>query len=73
MSRPGPGPTGGATSVAVRPGCIAFRVQLERIGELFEAPDLDPFEEQLRVTAGIEDIVAHRAVESMAITVEAAT
>lgn len=53
---------GEATSVQAGEGRIAFRVRLGEIGELFEAPEADPFEDQLRVTSGIDDIVANLAV-----------
>jgi len=49
---------GEATTVEIGEGRIAFRVRLGAIGELFEAPEADAFEEQLRVRSGIEDIVA---------------
>ena len=53
---------GAATTMEVTDGRIAFRVRLGEIAELFEAPEADPFEDQRRVTSGIEDIVAHLAV-----------
>jgi hypothetical protein len=56
-----PIPVDGATSVRTTKGHIAFCVRLGDIGELFVAPEADPFEEQLRVTSGIDDIVAHLA------------
>jgi hypothetical protein len=48
-----------ATSVEVSSGSIVFRVCLGSIRELFDAPVFDPFEDQMRVTSGIEDMVNH--------------
>ena len=38
---------------------VEFTVRLEDLSQLFEAPELDPFVEQLRVTSGVEDMVAY--------------
>ena len=38
---------------------VEFTVRLEDLSQLFEAPELDPFVDQLRVTSGVEDMVAY--------------
>ncbi len=38
---------------------VEFVIRLERIQELFDAPEFDPFVEQARFTAGLDDIVAY--------------
>lgn len=39
-------------------GKLAYALRLNALGELFEAPPLDPFVEQLRTTSGVEDMIA---------------
>jgi len=39
-------------------GKLAFALRLNALSELFEAPPLDPFIEQLRTTSGVEDMIA---------------
>ena len=38
---------------------VEFTVRLADLGQLFEAPELDPFVDQPRVTSGVEDMVAY--------------
>ncbi len=38
---------------------VEFTVRLENLRQLFEAPELDPFVEQARITSGVEDMTAY--------------
>lgn len=38
---------------------VEFTVRLADLGQLFEAPELDPFVDQPRVTSGVEDMLAY--------------
>jgi hypothetical protein len=48
-----------ATTIDAEKSRVEFVVRLEEIQQFFAAPDLDPFVDQARVTAGIDDIVAY--------------
>ena len=38
---------------------VEFTVRLEDLGQLFAAPELDPFTEQTRITSGVDAMVAY--------------
>ncbi|MBP6440317.1 MAG: hypothetical protein KA259_01820 [Caldilineaceae bacterium] len=38
---------------------VEFTVRLENLRQLLEAPELDPFVEQARITSGVEDMTAY--------------
>ncbi len=38
---------------------VTFTLRLEDLRQLFEAPELDPLMEQVRITSGVEDMTAH--------------
>jgi hypothetical protein len=45
-----------ATTVEEEDDSLHFVLRMAEAGELFTAPDFDPFQAQLRTTAGVEDI-----------------
>ena len=48
-----------ATTINAQKERVEFVVRLEQIQELFDAPEFDPFVEQARHTAGLDDIAAY--------------
>jgi len=46
-------------------GKIAFALRMNALSDLFEAPPLDPFVEQLRTTSGVEDMTAYLAARRL--------
>ncbi len=52
-------------TVTSNDGKIAFALRLNALSELFEAPPLDPFVEQLRTTSGVEDMAAYLAARRL--------
>lgn len=47
------------TTIVDHGDTIAVTMRLDNLGELFTAPELDPFTEQSRTTAGVDDLTAH--------------
>lgn len=51
----------------ITPGetAIKVRLQLDSIEQLFQAPELDPFVDQPRLTSGVDDIAAYLATQRL--------
>jgi hypothetical protein len=47
------------TTIIDKGDAIELTMHLDNIGELFTAPEFDPFTAQSRTTSGIDDLVAH--------------
>ncbi len=54
-----------ATTITDHDDKIQVTAEIESLEELFEAPDFDPFSEQPRVSAVVDDIIAHLRTRHM--------